>query len=880
MKKTKSVGGKEYGASTFAYVGDPQDTSTWHLPIPDEAHVRDALARFDQAQVPAADKAKVARKLIAAAKKYGIDASGFAKDYGVKEAAADVSYDDINAQIYAQLRDKFGNDASGFPRYYVVETFPTYVITRGPDGELYRIPYSFGDNDGDGDSDDVILGDPQEVEVAYVPVSESAQFIVEGAAEDDGYTWPVQIIQEGFAGGEVDGQSLPHYYSSATVSQFAEAANGARFGRRHPGPLEKEDDPDRIAGFFSEGKVVGKSAQAKLHLLKNETALRDKLVAMKEAGQNNLLGLSVLGYAEFKPGTIQGRKALISGKLAKLVSIDLVTEAGAGGKFLNPMRVAASAASSIAEIAEMQKRAIKPTTNNGSSNDASRQGANRMKQQIMKLLEALRERNAARATELTSEFNALKDEQHADFLVKVSEALASEPAKAAAAAAGAAAPTEGGDVKKVQEMLARAEKLDAKNRLESKLGTSKLPQPAMALVREHLSAQTPTDEQIDAEIKSVREAFAAFTNVGKVNSTGVVVTGRDTQDKMVLAVEGMFGVREALKSGVKPFRGIREAYQTITGDFDCSRVAEGYLYRVTEAIATTDFPNILLNSMTKRLLQDYAEVGMGGLDRVITTANIADYKSNDRVRMGYLGDIPIVAESAVYTELTKPTDEKISYAVAKHGGTLTISEETIKNDDLGKIAQFPNRLARAGRRTLKQFITSLFTANANYDPDSVAIFNAAHNNLTVNVLSSANMDAAELLLLNQSEKDSSKPLNLPLQWLMVPPALKATAFQINNNNSGTNNWFERLGSNHANPENLIVNELLTASSTTRWYAGCFPAEAPAIEIGFLDGIQEPQIFLASQPTVGLTFTNDQIVYKVKFVFSGKFVDFRPVTQNN
>jgi hypothetical protein len=40
-------------------------------------------------------------------------------------------------------------------------------------------------------------------------------------------------------------------------------------------------------------------------------------------------------------------------------------------------------------------------------------------------------------------------------------------------------------------------------------------------------------------------------------------------------------------------------------------------------------------------------------------------------------------------------------------------------------------------------------------------------------------------------------------------------------------------------------------------------------VGFLDGISQPQIFLANQPTVGTQFTADQLQYKVKFVFGGR-----------
>lgn len=75
-KRTKRVGGKDLTADKFAYVGDPERTETWKLPIHDEGHVRNALARFNQTQgIPANKKAGVYRKIVSAAKKFGIEVS-------------------------------------------------------------------------------------------------------------------------------------------------------------------------------------------------------------------------------------------------------------------------------------------------------------------------------------------------------------------------------------------------------------------------------------------------------------------------------------------------------------------------------------------------------------------------------------------------------------------------------------------------------------------------------------------------------------------------------------------------------------------------------------------------------------------------------------
>ena len=290
------------------------------------------------------------------------------------------------------------------------------------------------------------------------------------------------------------------------------------------------------------------------------------------------------------------------------------------------------------------------------------------------------------------------------------------------------------------------------------------------------------------------------------------------------------------------------------------------------AIVAADFPNILLNSMTKRLLQDWAELGIDGLKMLYTSVPISDFKQQDRVREGYFGELSAVGEDAGYTEIAHPTDEHISYTLGKYGNLLSISEETIRNDDLGAIARFPGRLARAGRWTLKNFITNFFKNNPNYTADAVAWFNVAHNNLQSVALSQDALITAEIALMTQTEKDSGEPLGLSLDWIMVPPQLKATAIQINQTNTaGSNAFFQRFG---ANNERIIVNEKLT--DVTDWYYGTAQENAPFLELGFLDGIENPQIFLANQPTIGRQFTNDELQYKVKMAFAGAITDFRGV----
>lgn len=162
--------------SDFAYVDSEGGR---HLPIHDEAHVRAALGgdgfpkqKFEND----AARRKAARKIMRAAQREGIEVS---KDSEVAQAAGvsaskDLSFEDIRQQISALLNPpRLLPNQGPMPWSYVLETFADYVIVKTEDAtgdvDTFKIPYTIGDPDGDGD-EDVVLGTPVEVESVYVPV--------------------------------------------------------------------------------------------------------------------------------------------------------------------------------------------------------------------------------------------------------------------------------------------------------------------------------------------------------------------------------------------------------------------------------------------------------------------------------------------------------------------------------------------------------------------------------------------------------------------------------------------------------------------------------------------------------------------------------------
>lgn len=76
------------------------------LPIQDAAHVRNAMARFNQTQgLSPSQKADAIRRIIAAAKKYGIDYSGFVKKYAPSQAPKKMSMSEYKP-IDVELREE------------------------------------------------------------------------------------------------------------------------------------------------------------------------------------------------------------------------------------------------------------------------------------------------------------------------------------------------------------------------------------------------------------------------------------------------------------------------------------------------------------------------------------------------------------------------------------------------------------------------------------------------------------------------------------------------------------------------------------------------------------------------------------------------------
>ncbi|MBI1206804.1 MAG: hypothetical protein GC191_05890 [Azospirillum sp.] len=352
---------------------------------------------------------------------------------------------------------------------------------------------------------------------------------------------------------------------------------------------------------------------------------------------------------------------------------------------------------------------------------------------------------------------------------------------------------------------------------------------------------------------------------GKVTGlgdTGTVhlVEGRD--QKVARMLDALFDPAD------RSVISIREAYVQITGDSRFTgnvRSCDQGLLR--ESLGSQSFADVLGDSISRMMIRDYNTTGIYDVWRdLVRIVPVSDFRTQERVRFGGYGDLPGVAEGEPYMSLDSPTDEKATYAATKRGGTEDITLEMITNDDVGVVVDVPRKLARAAKRTLSKSVLDFLTNNP-VIYDGVALFHADHGNLGTAALSSTSVGVGRKAMRSQTEKDSGERLGIGPRFLWVPDELEETAFNLFRRSTN-------LDADFVQSLQLAVRPVWCWSDTNDWCLSADTNDVPVIEVGFLKGQQEPELFVQDSPTSGSLFSNDIITYKIRHIYGGAVIDFR------
>lgn len=858
--------------------------------VVEASQLNEALARLPKSELSDDDKKAALDKLSDAKKKLPKKAAKKMRAYEggaatlplFSEATSDQSFEERRSKISDALSKLMTahyppspSDENAVCSWYIVATYDDAVVVRINGDDLFRYPVTFS---ADGECS---LGEPEKVEVVYQALKESRGFILgplleegEGAEAKRGSRWAVVVIREGLSANRA-------YYSPGTLRTAAQLYEGAKVFWNHvvggDAGSKPMRDPRDIAGFLREARYAeidgrGGAITAVLHATSPD--LRTRLVEAYEAGNPDLYGLShaVVADYELAPHT-DGRAMRKVTAIRSVESVDVVSFPSAGGRV---MRLVAGMASPV------------PTTE---------EDLNVMNEK----LKLLKERRPDLFAKLVGQFT---EAQVDALLLEACGALplpgatppAAPPAPPAPVVPPVAAPaaTQTGGLSEAERSLLHEAACDRA------LAGVTLPTPMVAPTRKALLALVGAGSSMDVlreHVMSQVQLAAALTQPPAAGSGlgAPAESGQDAPHKMLEAVEDYFfgnaspavvaifeaETKRKPRQGVKSFRRL---YEAMTGD----RTVSGYIAReqmqeatrFLESLSVASWAQVFGNVLNRRMLAEYRTEVQFSQARLLCSnygQPLADLTRPQRlIRTGSYADLSTVGEREPYPDLTTPGDEEVTYTPAKRGGLETISREAILADDLNQIRQLPVRIAHAARRTLYKFIMSLFNTNPTLW-DSVALAAVGHGNLITNALSASELSNAYVKLATQTDMSGNEVLGLIPKILVVHPALRETGFRltspsmtmhpVDGRNATEPNYIRQLGL-----DTLVLDYYTT--DTNNWWVIADPQSCPTIEIGFVNGQEEPELFEQNQPNIGAVFSADVMSWKVRHEYGGGIVDYR------
>lgn len=445
------------------------------------------------------------------------------------------------------------------------------------------------------------------------------------------------------------------------------------------------------------------------------------------------------------------------------------------------------------------------------------------------------------------------------------------------------------------------------------LESSELPEPSRRRIEEAFTGRVATASEIRESIGAEKDYIATLIGDADPAARGAskgasLQIGAEERDKFNSAMFGMLNGED--HDNVPQFSSLHESYREITGFAGqpkeyADRIMHAMRFSLPgmpghekefkqhhkrlkesrsvmpltmkESLQTTDWAEVFGDSVRRKMMMDYMESDYPDWRLVVSEiSNLKDFRTERRIRVGGFGDLSQVSQLGTYTELTAPTDEEVNFAAQKYGNLFTISWETLVNDDLGEIRRLPTALGRSAARTLSKFVFNTnLSDNPAMDYDSELLISAAHSNNQTAALTAATLLIAVRQMRKQTEQDSSERLALRAKYLIVPPDLEETAWELcysnvkveTGNDATVPNFFKAR-----HKLEMILNDWQT--DTDDWFIMANPKQNPTIEIGFLGGKQEPEVFVQNQPNVGAVMTADKLTYKIRFIFGGDALDHR------
>nr|DAK30575.1 MAG TPA: major capsid protein [Caudoviricetes sp.] len=380
--------------------------------------------------------------------------------------------------------------------------------------------------------------------------------------------------------------------------------------------------------------------------------------------------------------------------------------------------------------------------------------------------------------------------------------------------------------------------------------------------------------------KSVEEAREMVMDQLRARNKGVSVTmGEAESDKFRAAAQDAVLMAAGIPvadaaPGAQELRGYsmvemaRESLRRESG----STVNYGDNMELARAAinSTSTFPAIMSNLANKSV--------MVGFNEAETTYQIwagkgsnRDFKEAARVALSEAGNLELVPEGGQFKQ-DSFGEASARTKVATYGKLFSLTRQAIINDDLGLFSKIATKYGSAAKRLVNKMVYAQLTGNVKMQ-DNVALFDTKHGNVagTGEALSVKAIAKAITAMRRQKGIAGDATLNVTPKYLVVPPELEMTAYQIVNSTAAV----DGVNSGVANPYKgrfiVVADAELTDSDA--WYLVADATQHDTIEVTYLNGVETPRL----ETRQG--FDVDGIEYKVAFDCGVSALDFRGLYKN-
>lgn len=370
-----------------------------------------------------------------------------------------------------------------------------------------------------------------------------------------------------------------------------------------------------------------------------------------------------------------------------------------------------------------------------------------------------------------------------------------------------------------------------------------------------------------AVLTSAAEAQRAAT--GGISTGGrAIEAGADERDKfrqgamnsiiqragltdMVRAADKIRGVTSDMDPG--EFRGVRNAElarmslercgQRVTSWDRDQVVADALTLRMGPFQSSSDFP-ILLEGVLHRTLQAAFTVTPDTWRRFAGVGSVTDFRPHSRILRGTFGRLDRLNENGEIKNKPIPDGAKESIEISTRANIVGLTRQAIVNDDLGAFNQVTTDLGRAAKLSIEIDVYELLAQNGGLGPimsDGKTLFHADHGNIAAVGAppSIAAFEAVDILMSNQKDVSGNEFVEItPAVWV-GSRGLRGEALVTNDSqyDTDTAGKFQKPNRVRGMFSDIVGSPRIAGA---RWYAFADPATAPAIEVAFLNGEQEPR----------------------------------------